>query len=199
MISAIVLAAGSAERMGEQKLLFPLKGRPVLRWVLEAVLASQVDEACCVVREPESMRQAISLSHSRLRWVVNAEAEKGQNTSIVAGLRAIDPRSQGALFLVGDQPLVTAELIDALLSLFQESSAWIVAPVFRGQTRNPVLFRRDLFPEIAKLTGDRGGRVLIQTYREKTSLLEWKDEKPFLDLDTREDYEKLQALVNDRG
>ena len=199
MISAIVLAAGGAERMGGQKLLLPLKGKPVLRWVLEAALASQADEVCCVVQERQSMQQAISLSHDRLRWVANAEAKQGQSTSIVAGLRAVDPRSEGALFLVGDQPLVATALIDALLSLFKQGSVWIAAPVFRGQTRNPVLFGRNLFPELEKLTGDRGGRALIQRYREKTCLLEWNDEKPFLDLDVREDYEKLQELVNDWG
>src|SRR5919107_1683649 len=121
MISAVVLAAGRAERMGEQKLLLPLNEKPVLQWVLESALASRVHEVICVV---------------------------------------------------GDQPLVRKDLLDALIQRFEQSSALIVAPSFRGQARNPVLFRRELFPELLKLKGDRGGRLLIQKYKARTDLVD---------------------------
>ena len=44
MISAIVLAAGKAERMGQPKLFMPLHDKPVLQWALESVLATAVIE-----------------------------------------------------------------------------------------------------------------------------------------------------------
>ena len=194
MISAVVLAAGRSERMGQQKLLLPLRGKPVLQWVLESVLASGIDEVICVVREVGSIARKISVSQERLIWLVNQATDRGQSTSVIAGLWAIDPRSDGALFLVGDQPLVQNTLIDALIGRFKNSSASIVAPSFQGQTRNPVIFRRNLFPELLKLTGDRGGRALIERYREETVLVDWHDEATFLDLDVREDYERLKQL-----
>jgi CTP:molybdopterin cytidylyltransferase MocA len=52
-----------------------------------------------------------------------------------------------------------------------------------------------LFPELLQLTGDRGGRALIEKYKNKTVLVEWKDEIPFFDLDVREDYERLKELA----
>ena len=104
MISAVVLAAGRAERMGEQKLLLPLRDKPVLQWVLESALESEVHEVICVVRDLEAVRRRISLAGDRLFWFVNYAADRGQSTSVVAGLWAIDPKSAGALFLVGDQP-----------------------------------------------------------------------------------------------
>ncbi|HZD39949.1 MAG TPA: nucleotidyltransferase family protein [Terriglobales bacterium] len=191
MISAVVLAAGRAQRMGEQKLLLPLHGKPVLQWVLEAALAGNTAEVICVVRDLEMVRRYISLVHPRLFWLINYAADRGQSTSVIAGLWAIDPKSEGAMFLVGDQPMIRKNLIDALVARFESSAAWIVAPSFQGQTRNPVLFRRNLFPEILAITGDRGGRGLIEKYREKTALVEWKDELAFMDLDIREDYERL--------
>src|SRR5919106_1543939 len=136
MISAVVLAAGRAERMGEQKLLLPLREKPVLQWVRE-----------------------------------------------------------GALFIVGDQPMIRPEIINALIERFEKSSALIVAPSFQGHARNPVLFRRDLFPDLLRLKGDRGGRALLETYRDRTDLVEWIAEIPFIDLDVREDYEKLKDLA----
>lgn len=191
MISGIVLAAGSSERMGRQKLLLDLAGKPVLRWVLEAALASQLDEIVCVAREL-NIREEISLKHGKLRWTVNERAAEGQSTSIIAGLRAISPRSEAALFIVGDQPLLDPELINGLIDLFRKRSSLIVAPTFKGRSRNPVLFHRDLIPELLKLSGDRGGRGLIDRFKEKAAFLEWNDETPFADLDGWEDYEKIK-------
>lgn len=191
MISGILLAAGSSERMGRQKLLLDLRGKPVLQWVLEAALASVLDEIVCVFSERE-IPDRISLNHEKLRWTRNEKASQGQSTSIGAGLSAISPASEAALFMVGDQPLVNPDLINGLIDLFRRGPSLIAAPMFQGQTRNPVLFRRELFPELLKLTGDRGGRALIERYKERAAFLEWSDETPFLDLDVWDDYEKLK-------
>jgi len=145
----------------------------------------------CVVRELKQIRQKISLGDDKLRWLTNEKAHEGQSTSVIAGLKAISPESEGALILVGDQPLVKTELINSLIDLFNKNPSLIAAPTFHGQTRNPVIFHRDLFPNLLKLTGDRGARGLIEKYKAKTAFLDWDDESPFLDVDTWEDYEKL--------
>jgi molybdenum cofactor cytidylyltransferase len=82
-----------------------------------------------------------------------------------------------------------------LIERFEQSSALIVAPSFKGQARNPVLFRRELFPEILRLTGDRGGRFLIEKHKSRTEYVEWQQEMPFMDIDVREDYERLKELA----
>jgi molybdenum cofactor cytidylyltransferase len=188
MISAVVLAAGRAQNMGEQNLFLPLRGKPVLQWVLESALESDLHEVICVVRDLAFVRQRISLVHERLFWLVNHAADRGQSTSIIAGLWAADPKNQGALFLAGDQPMIQRELIDSLIKRFESSAAFIVVPTFGGQTRNPALFRRDLFPELLQLTADRDGRALIEKYSEKTEFIEWN-------IDVREDYERLNKLA----
>jgi molybdenum cofactor cytidylyltransferase len=193
MISSVVLAAGRANRASEQKLLMPLRGKPVLQWVLENALASALHEIVCIVRDLQAVRRKISLVDERLYWLTNHAADQGQSTSVIAGLWAIDPKSVGALFLLSDQPMIRPELTDSLVERFRTTNALIVAPSFRGQTRNPVLFRRDLFPELLQLTGDQAGRGLIEKYRKKTAFVEWNDEVSFMDMDVREDYEKMKA------
>jgi molybdenum cofactor cytidylyltransferase len=195
MISAVVLAAGHAQRLGREKLLLPLRGKPVLQWVLESALASELDEIICVMRELTSTQRQLNISDERLLWLTNYAADRGQSTSVIAGLWATNPRSDGVMFLVGDQPLLPKELINSLIEKFRAGSAWIVAPSFNQQPRNPVLFRRDLFPELLQLTGDRGGRGLIEKHKNRTALIEWQDELPFLDLDVHEDYERLKELA----
>jgi molybdenum cofactor cytidylyltransferase len=193
MISSVVLAAGRANRASEQKLLMPLRDKPVLQWVLEGALASDLHEIICVVHNLDAVRRKISLVHERLYWLTNRASDQGQSSSVIAGLWAIDPESGGALFLLGDQPMIKPELINSLLERFKSTHALIVAPSFQGQTCNPVLIRRDLFPKLLQLTGDRDGRALIEKYRKKTSLVEWDDELSFKDMDVREDYEKMKA------
>lgn len=195
MISAVILAAGRAERMGEPKLFLPLGEKPVLQWVLESALDSDLDEVICVTREMESVRRQINVTDERLFWLRNYAADRGQSTSVIAGLWAVHGSSDGVMFLCGDQPLVRPELINALIEKFDDSSAWIVAPSFKGEVRNPILFRRKLFPELLQLTGDRGGRPLLDKHKRKTALVEWPEELPFLDIDVREDYERLKQLA----
>jgi CTP:molybdopterin cytidylyltransferase MocA len=90
--------------------------------------------------------------------------------------------------------MIQSKLIDALVKRFNNSAALIVAPNFQGQARNPVLFRRDLFPELLQLTGDHNGRELIEKYRKKTDLVEWNDEVSFKDIDVRGDYERIKVV-----
>ena len=191
MISGVVLAAGASERMGQQKLLLDLKGKPVLQWTLEAALSSELDEVVCVVRELKGIHRKIPLKHDKLRWAVNDRAAEGQSTSIIAGLKTISPKSEAAMFLVGDQPLVKPGLINALIHLFKKEPALIAAPTFARHSRNPVLFHSNLFPETLELKGDRGARGLIEKHRQDSAFLEWPDESPFLDVDRWEDYERL--------
>lgn len=195
MISSVVLAAGRTDRMSEQGLLQPLQDKPVLQWVLESALASDLHEIVCVVRDLEAVRRRISLVAKRLYWLTNHAADQGQSTSVIAGLWAIDPKSDGALILLGDQPMIQRDLINSLAERFENSNALIVAPSFQEEIHNPVLFRRDLFPKLLQLTGDQSGRVLIEKYRKKTALVDWNDEASFMDIDVREDYEK----INTRG
>lgn len=197
MISAVILAAGRAERMGEQKLFLPLAGKPVLQWVLESALASDLDEIICVTRDFAPVRRQITVTDERLLWLLNYAADRGQSTSVITGLWAANQQCDGVMFLVGDQPLISKELINSLIDKFYDSSAAIVAPKFDGQARNPVLFRRKLFPELLKLTGDRGGRMLLEKHRRKIAFVEWLDEIPFLDLDVPADYERLKKLAQE--
>jgi molybdenum cofactor cytidylyltransferase len=192
MVSAVVLAAGRAECMGEQEALLPLRDKPALQRVLEGALASRVREVVCVVSDLTSARRHVTVENERLIWLVNYGADGGPNSSMIAGLWAIDPNSDGVLFLAGDQPFIGSELIDALIDRFENSRALIVAPSFEGQTRNPLLFRRELFPELLKLAGNRGARALLEKNRDQAELVPWSEEIPAVDVDVRADYARLK-------
>lgn len=195
MISAVVLAAGEGERMGQPKLLLPWRGKAVLQWVLESVLTSAVSEVICVVRDLTAVRAHVSVTDERLSWLVNNQPDAEQSSSVIAGLWALDARSDGALFVVGDRPMLDSTLINALIDRSTRVSAPIVAPSFQGEIRNPALFRRALFPELLKLKGDHGGRALIKKYRDRVEVVGWHEEASFMDIDDQKDYERLKLLA----
>jgi molybdenum cofactor cytidylyltransferase len=146
MISSVILATGRTDRTGEQGLLLPLRDKPVLQWLLENALASNLHEIICLVRDLEAVRRKISLVDERLYWLTNHVADQAQSSSVIAGLWAIDPKSDGALFLAGDQQMIQSKLIDSLVMRFESSAALIVAPNFQGQIRNPISFDAIFFP-----------------------------------------------------
>jgi molybdenum cofactor cytidylyltransferase len=195
VISAVVLAAGQAQSSGETKFFLPLRGKPLLQWVLENALASELDEIICVARELATARRLIKLSDERLFWLINYSADQGQSSSLIAGLWATHPKSDGVMFLLGDQPFVRKELINSLIECFAGSSAWIVAPSFNGEARAPILLRRELFPELLQLTGDRSGHTLIERHRNRTALVECKEELSFLRLDDPAQYERMNEFA----
>jgi len=194
MISAVVLATRRAQRIGEPEFFLPLNGKPALQWLLESALASVLGEIVCVFDDLKSARRQINLVDDKLFWLVNS-AERGQSATVITGLWAIHPKSDGVMFLDGDQPFIRKDLIDALIEKFYESSALIVAPSFDGKTRSPILFHRELFPELLKLTGDRRERLLLRGREKFTALVQWKEELSFVTVKDYQDRERVREWV----
>lgn len=185
-VAAVVLAAGQATRMGAQKLLLPVGGRPMVRRVAEAALGSRVMETIVVVgHEPESLRTA--LEGLPVKVVVNPDYEAGMSTSLRAGLRAIGDEADGVLILLGDQPFVTPALLDRLIDVHTDDGARIVRLAVGDRPANPVLMSADLFPELLAQQGDVGGRDVAARHAEEVQLVP-VDDASVMDVDTAEDY-----------
>jgi molybdenum cofactor cytidylyltransferase len=160
VIAALVLAAGAARRFGEQKMLAPLDGWPLVRWSVEQVLAAGVDRTLVVLgREADAVRAA--LTGLPVEFVLNPRFAEGMSTSVRAGVEALGPAAEAALVAPGDQP-VPVEVIQRLLRAWRASRLPIVAPSYRGQRGNPVVFAASQFPELRRLEGDRGARGFLE-------------------------------------
>ncbi|MGQ9490820.1 MAG: selenium cofactor biosynthesis protein YqeC [Anaerolineae bacterium] len=126
----------------------------------------------------------------------------GQSRSVRAGLEALVPlplRSSAPplegsgdlsaiIFLLADQPGITPELLSALIQRHRETLAPVVAPRYRGQRGNPVLFDRATFPEFERLTGDVGARPIIQAHASEIAWVDWPTPEILQDIDTAKDY-----------
>jgi molybdenum cofactor cytidylyltransferase len=189
-ISGVLLAAGESTRMGRPKQLLPFEGEPLVRRVARQALASRLAELIVVVgHAADAVRQA--LTDLNVRIVENPRYPLGQSTSVIRGLEAVDPRADAALFLVADQPFLDAALIDRLIAAYEKTGGPIVLPVFQGRRGSPVLFDRSLFDELRQITGDEGGRQLLQRYPERIVCVELESDRPLFDVDTPEAYRRL--------
>jgi 4-nitrophenyl phosphatase len=115
---------------------------------------------------------------------------------VQVGLAALPPETDAVVFLQCDQPLITPGLLQALVARFEETEAPIVRPVHAGQPGTPVLFARCLFPELATVRGDEGGRSVISCYAKDVATIEIADPDVLSDVDTLADYERLQRRAS---
>lgn len=191
MIAAIVLAAGLSRRMGQAKLLMKVGGRAIIRYAVESVLAGGVDSVW-VVTGPDIEPIETALAGIEVQIAVNPAPEEGQAGSVRAGIAALPSSVDSALIALGDQPLLAPSIIPALLAARRTSPKLIVAPRYRDGQGNPVVFKREIFPELLRLTGDQGARPIIQ---KEPARVEWVElDLPMPpDVDTPDDYEKIRA------
>ncbi|HTK08346.1 MAG TPA: nucleotidyltransferase family protein [Ktedonobacteraceae bacterium] len=200
--AAIILAAGTSSRMGQDrhKLLLPLGDRPVLAHVLAAALASQARPIVLVLgHQANGVRTQLApyLHDPAIIQVENPVYRQGMSTSLLAGLRTLQqefPAIDSALILLGDQPLLTATIIDTLIADRHARQATIVAPIYHGKRGNPVLFAADLFPELLQVTGDEGGRQVITQHRQEVATIELGSALPAYDVDTWEAYQQVVTI-----
>jgi molybdenum cofactor cytidylyltransferase len=194
-VSAVVLAAGRATRMGRQKVLLDLGGRLLVQRVVDAALGSRVAETVVVVGcDADAVSE--SLRDLPVKIATNTDYELGMSTSLQAGIGTVSPGCDAVVILLGDQPLVSAEVIDLLVDRFVQTGAWIVRPVVDGRPCHPVLLSASLFPEILDQRGDLGGRDIVQRHLERQELVPLDAPWLQIDIDTPEEYEA--ALKADR-
>jgi molybdenum cofactor cytidylyltransferase len=195
-ISTIILAAGRSSRLGRPKQLLDLGGQPVIAHVVDHALAADLAEVILVLgHEADTIQSALGRRLEQLRVVINPDFADGQSTSLIAGLRAVDSTSDGTLILLGDQPEVGPDLIGQLAAAFRASRPPLVLPSYGpgGDTGNPVLLARSLFPEALAVSGDRGAREVVRAHRGEAVVVPFPDRRPPRDIDTEADYAALLA------
>jgi molybdenum cofactor cytidylyltransferase len=207
-VAGIILAAGESKRFGKPKQLLGWHGKPFVRQVAEMALVAGLSPVV-VVTGANAQAVEVAVNDLPVKIVRNAEWQKGQSSSIQAGLQAlppsslrdISPKSKGfgggregvraAIFLLADQPQVTPTVLCALVEQHSAELAPIVAPLVDGQRANPVLFDRITFPDLMALTGDVGGRAIFSKY--PVNYLPWHDESLLVDVDTPDDLKRLNS------
>ena len=191
-ISGIILAAGTASRMGKIKQLLPLKDKPLLEHVIHHARQSNLYEIIVVLGYcAGEIENKTDMSGTRI--IRNEAYLNGQSTSLIKGIENVSPSCDAAMFLLADQPFVNREIINHMISAFERSKKIIAVPYHKTKRGNPVIIDRTLFPELKKLSGDTGPRIYFQKFKTCILKVPVENRAVLLDIDTEEDYEKLKS------
>ncbi len=179
--------------MGTNKMLLGFRGKPILQHVIDTARASSLGPLILVLgAEYERVRAQVDTTD--ISVIENTDYARGYGISLQAGLNALRHPCSGAMFLLGDQPLLTATTVDTLITAFQREPHRWVAPCYRGRRGNPVITPSSWFDKIYALTGDIGPRVHLKDPAARLKLVAVDDKGVVFDIDRPEDYRRLQGM-----
>lgn len=187
--TAIVLAAGLSRRMGAlNKLLLPVDGVPMIRHVARQYRAA-IDGEVLVVLGHEADDVASALAGTGVETVFNPRFEEGQPTSVEVGLRHVGD-AQTLLIGLGDQPLLTARDLTALLTAhYCAKPDKISIPVHGDMRGNPLVVPRHLRAELLADPKNPGCRKFTRAHPEWVQELPLTPRGLFVDIDTPSAYD----------
>ncbi len=190
-VSAILLAAGSSRRMEQLKQLLPLHDKPIIRHCLDNLITAGIENIVAVLGYcGDEVLAAIQEMPVQIVFNENQESEMAESVRI--GLRAIAEKSSGVLVCLSDHPLVSVDTLKSLMQCFLETPDKIIIPLYKGKRGHPTLFPRNVIEEIFEAGTLRD---IIDKNRSRLKFLNVQDEGVILDMDTKEDYDKVLKKI----
>ena len=196
--AGIILAAGESTRFGRPKQLLRLNDRCLIEWVLAAALNSKLNRIVLVLGYAHrKILQTLGekLQHSKVSVEINLQFKKGQSRSLSVGLSKVKDDFPAVMFLLGDQPMLNAAIINILLERFWTDDKDICVPIYRGKRKTPTIFSRRFYTQLMAIKGDTGARQLIDDNPDRVLGVEVDDPICFFDIDTQNDFENLKKML----
>jgi molybdenum cofactor cytidylyltransferase len=184
-IAGLIVAAGGSSRLDSPKQLLKWGNKLLLNHVIDMVETAGIAPILVVLgSHTKEIREAIQ--SRQIEVIVNSHWEEGMSTSIKCGISALPQDVDGTFIFLSDQPFINSDLLIQIEAVFNQSGAPIAAPRVNGQQCNPVLFRRNMFPALMDISGDRGAKSLLNEH--EVAWVDWPEENLLLDIDSVEDY-----------
>jgi CTP:molybdopterin cytidylyltransferase MocA len=175
--------------MGSSKQLLPLGPKPVIRRCLDSVIEAGIADIVVVLGIASDEIEA-AISGLTVRTVINGDPASDMAGSARQGIRQVAPASTGVLVCPCDHPLVSSGTIATLVSTHAMHPDCIVIPVYKGKRGHPTLFPRAVIEDLFRAATLRD---VIMARAGIVRLVDVDDDGVVLDLDTPEDYERIQG------
>ncbi|MBI3281295.1 MAG: nucleotidyltransferase family protein [Acidobacteria bacterium] len=198
-VAGLILAGGASRRMGTPKALLRLNQETFLGRLIRVF--GNYCAGVTVVLGHEARGIQSALEPSRAEFVINPHWQKGQLSSLQAGLQALPGDLDAVLFTPVDYPAVSESTVGSLIAACETASApqvrvmaaagslWI--PRHQGRHGHPVLVSASLIPEL--LAETESARAVIHRHCERTTYIDVADAGILRDVDTPEAYAALLA------
>ncbi len=182
-LGGLILAAGGGVRFGEEpKLLANLEGRPVLEHAIHAQCSVPELEQVVVVLGAHAAGILARVDFLHAEPVICEEWREGMAASLRRGVRELQG-AERVIVTLGDQPLVTSEVIRRFLGAAPGTRA-----TYAGRPGHPVVLGREQLSRVDALRGDHGARELLGD----AAAIECGELCSGRDIDTRDDLEAIR-------
>ncbi len=186
----IILAAGNSFRLGRAKQLLLKDGKTLINHTIEAAEKSVCRHVYLVTGAYKDLIHQ-NVSSAEVIVIYNQEWEKGLSSSINCGIREILQQvnqPDAVIFLLCDQPFVSASLINNLIETHKESGKKIVNCDYGRASGPPVLFHQSLFEELTMLQQSDGAKEIVRKYKSELTHIPFPE--GIIDIDYEEDVVK---------
>lgn len=188
-IGALILAAGSSRRFGDDKRRSRLPGGERLLETTIANVNPRFAEIMVVLRHGDHyLAEELKKQFRGLLTYLAPDSALGMGHSLSDGIKQVSGWQASAIFM-GDMPFIQPETIELLLDQYSlhESNQPIIVPTSKGRTGHPVIFSKAYYPELAALTGDEGAKSVVRTYTDHVIQVPCLDSGVLRDIDVPED------------
>lgn len=200
VVGAVLLAAGSASRMGHRpKALLQLGGVPLLRRQLIALSGAGVDELVVVLGHHADQLEPW-VQDFPVTVVRNPQPDEGQTSSLRQGLATLSAKVDAVVVALADQPLIGSADINDLIGAFKKrpEGTQVVQPTVDGLPGNPVIFTAQVREAILAGEAQVGCRQWQAQHPEQVHRWVSSNQRYRTDVDTPEDLEALAQRTGHR-
>ena len=184
---AIILAAGTCEKMEDFKPMMKLAGSSMIQRQMDTLRQAGVTPIVVVTgyRAEELEKH---LAHRGVIFVRNEEYESSEMLdSVKLGIRAVKKECGRALLLPSDTPLFSAETLELVMA----SKAEIAIPVCCGTPGHPICLGQTAMEQVLAFNGEGGLRSVIGSRVLPTEEIPVEDRGILMEANTKEEYREL--------
>jgi molybdenum cofactor cytidylyltransferase len=196
-IASIILAAGASSRMGENKMLLPIDGTPMVRRAAQRALDAGLSPVVIVIGNDEATVRA-ALGGLPVTFAHNADFTGPTSGSLHAGLNALGADIDATVVMLADMVHISTAMLRDLVASSTNGTAPLEVSRYGDVLAPPLLFRRSLWPELLAWHGEGCGKAVVKAHQQEASMHDWPT-SALTDVDTPEDYRALSNAGTTTG
>jgi len=192
MISAIVLAAGQSNRMGQQKMLMPWGQKRVISQVVSTLLDGGIDQIYLITGGSQSALKD-ALKDYKIKYLFNKDFANGEMLmSVQVGLKGLGKDSEAALIVLGDQPQSESRIIQLIVERYLSTQHRIIVPSYEKHRGHPWLVEQSFWEEILNLFPPLTMHNFLNLHNDVIDYIIVDTPSVIQDLDTPSDYARYK-------